>query len=68
MKKIPGDTSDYEACEAANGMLRRFVKAGTGEDMAALEALVREKGLSREDLELILRTIRPKGKSVWEPC
>ena len=62
MKKIRDDTSDYAAFEAANDpILRRFEKIGTEEDISSLKRLIEEKGLSREDLELILRAIRAAG-------
>lgn len=38
--------------------LRRFTLTGTVENLDELESLVRKKNLFREDIELILRTIK----------
>lgn len=41
-----------------DSVFRRFIPIGTKEEMDRLQVLMEEKSLSREDLMLILRTIK----------
>lgn len=44
---------------------RRFIPIGTPEEMDRLESLMEEKSLSREDLKLILETIKLNPDISW---
>ena len=46
-------------------IFRRFIPIGTKEEMDRLHSLVEEKSLSREDLALILRTIKLNPDIFW---
>lgn len=44
---------------------RRFIPIGSKENMDRLSSLIKEKGLSREDLKLILQTIKLNPDISW---
>lgn len=49
----------------SNSEWRRFIPIGTPKEMDKLSALIDEKNLSREDLRLILTTIRLNPDISW---
>ncbi len=51
--------------EQAKAFFRRFVPIGTAEEMDKFLSLAEEKNLSREDLRLILRSIKLNPDISW---
>lgn len=48
-----------------DSIYRRFIPIGTPEEMDRLKSLMEEKSLSREDLKLILGTIKLNPDISW---
>nr|DAW22450.1 MAG TPA: hypothetical protein [Caudoviricetes sp.] len=48
-----------------DSIYRRFIPIGTPEEMDRLKSLMEEKSLSREDLKLILETIKLNPDISW---
>lgn len=46
-------------------IFRRFIPIGTPEEMDKLKSLIEEKSLTREDLKLILETIKLNPDISW---
>lgn len=48
-----------------DNIFRRFIPIGSEENLDRLSSLVKEKSLSREDLKLILETIKLNPDISW---
>lgn len=48
-----------------DSIYRRFIPIGKPEEMDRLQSLIEEKSLSREDLKLILETIKLNPDISW---